>query len=282
MDVLDLALYVAQQLGIMLGVGAETMLLLLFLFAMRDGVVNKEEGRFLRINKRAIYVSFCCIIVSGAIVTLLHALAGQWVSVVSSPGYMFKWTLIVLALLCTLADAKSTTTFMKGVGAAVWYALFAVHILAPITTWGVLLVVFGVWLLVFMLAWTALSWVLIKKPTTTPAAAPIPKPAVVAAAVSTPAPVVPPPQEKKNTFALPVSDEKFPYTKPSPEETPLLHPHLTSERINPLLPQPPTAPQAAGLASQNTEDTTLHAIRVMPQTPEDLQTQPRGPLVQFG
>jgi hypothetical protein len=280
MEALDLLLYVTQQFGIMLGVGAETILLFLYLFAMRDGAIGKEEGRFLRINRRAIYVSFCCIIVSGAVVTLLHVLAGQWASIVSSPGYMFKWALILFALLCTLADTKGATVFMKGVGAGVWYALFAVHILAPITTWGVLLAVFSAWLLAFMLVWTAFSWVVIKKPKTTPAAAPIPAPPAVAV-VSSPAPVMPPPQEKKNVFALPVSDEKFPYTKPSPEETPLLHPHLTGEKINPLLPQPPTAPQT-GAASQNTEDTTLHAIRVMPQTPEDLQTQSRGPLVQFG
>jgi len=52
------------------------------------------------------------------------------------------------ALLHTLPE-----TVAEGLLGGTWYALFVVHILAPVTSWGNLVTLLAVWLVGFNLIW---------------------------------------------------------------------------------------------------------------------------------
>ena len=75
-DLLTLGLYLVQQLGVMLGVGAATITLIAHLVSTRDGVIEPAETRFARTIERVLMVGLLCVIVSGVASVALHRVAG--------------------------------------------------------------------------------------------------------------------------------------------------------------------------------------------------------------
>jgi hypothetical protein len=151
-ELLNLILYCVQQLGIALGLGAQTIMLVAFASAMRDGVIDEYEAQFLRATRNTLWVALVFIVVSGIGITVLHALAGQGATILT-PTYLFKLLLIAAVIALTALLHTLPETFAEGLLGGTWYALFLVHILAPVTTWINLLVLFVVWLVGFNLIW---------------------------------------------------------------------------------------------------------------------------------
>lgn len=311
LEILEAILYFSQQLGIMLGVGAETITLVLFLLAAGDGVIDREEARFLRAVKRVLWGSLALIIVSGAWITLLHIIYGQ-LAVVLMPAFLFKWLLIIVVVTFAALDHSDMLSreFFKGASGGVWFALFALHIMAPVTSWGILGLLCILWMVAFMTCWFTLTFVFGRRedtqlfteeqpaPTLAPAAALLPVQAyrpqyeVPAQKQKTPPPMQPavlrPPRPAQvprpvMVAAAPAFAEQFPYKSPQAESQPILHPHLTGERARTLPPPPsPREVFASALLSAVEVTPELPAVRVMPQTPEQLESQNRAPVVRFG
>ena len=61
-EMVALVLYGFQQFGVMLGVGAETILLIVYLMSLRDGVVEPKEVQFARAIRKTLYIGLCIII----------------------------------------------------------------------------------------------------------------------------------------------------------------------------------------------------------------------------
>jgi hypothetical protein len=303
----ELTLYCTQQLGIMLGVGAEIIGLVMYLIASRDNTIDKDEERFLRATKRVLYFGIAIIFISGLLITILSPR-----DTIMQPAYLFKWVLIVFVTSLAFVDMSSSAIHdtVKGIAAGSWFALFAVHILAPVTTWINLGLITFLWMIGFMTCWMALTFVLHGKKSKgldTPVSVAVPAPVTQKPKVSVPpprpipAPIVPPlapirvqtpvpppaprrepiAQPLKPTFAVPKSAEAFPYQNPSPSASPMLHPHLTEMQSSGVLPMPPSPTQSGALAAAGaTAD--LPAVHVMPKTPEDLESQQRAPIVRYG
>jgi hypothetical protein len=170
-DFIGLILYCVQQLGVTLGVGSQTILLVAYLIWMRDGILDSKEAQFSRAVRAVLNTGLMCIVVSGVGITLMHMLAGES-STVLAPAYLFKWLLIVLTVVLTLISRNSTRSILYGVAGGTWYALFLVHILAPVTTWSNLLTLYAVWLVGFVLCWEALAFLMRDRALRPKAAAP--------------------------------------------------------------------------------------------------------------
>jgi hypothetical protein len=151
-EIINLILYCVQQLGIALGLGAQTIMLVAYISATKDNIIDVTEAQFLRATRRVLAVSLVFVVLSGVGITLMHSIAGQGL-VVHSPAYLFKAALILLVVVLTLLMHVIPETFAEGMMGANWYALFLVHILAPITSWANLLTLWGVWLIGFNLIW---------------------------------------------------------------------------------------------------------------------------------
>lgn len=149
---INLILYCVQQLGVALGLGAQTIMLAAYVIATRDGVIDDVEAQFLRATRRTLYVALSCIALSGLAITALH-LAGGQADVVAFPAYLFKLLLIGVVIALTALLHTLPETIAEGLLGGTWYALFLVHILAPVTTWSNLLTLWGVWLVGFNLIW---------------------------------------------------------------------------------------------------------------------------------
>lgn len=167
-ELLNLILYCVQQFGVALGFGAQTIMLVAYLQATRDGVIDKVEAQFLRATRITLWVSLFAIVVSGLCITLLHLLAGQEATIFQ-PAYLFKWLLIAVVILLTALLHTLPETLAEGLLGGTWYALFLVHILAPVTTWINLLTLWGVWMIGFMICWYALAVTLREKKLKQPA-----------------------------------------------------------------------------------------------------------------
>lgn len=361
LELAALGLYVVQQLGVMLGAGAQVIVLVLYLVAIKDGTVDAKEHYFLSATKRILYLGLVCIITSGVLITLIHLSQAQS-NIVFTPAYLFKWLLIMFAVGLALFDFKDQPSLavIKGLAGAIWFGLFAVHILAPETSWFMLGLLFGTWLLGFMTLWLTTTFMfggkslfidqaidqtpkdllqpqkqespiqLLKNPEPAsefeqepeiepdtesevmfeevrqepepqqeevPEVEPEPvefepeplpplepAPPIVVPPPPTPKPLPPiAPPMPKPAFFIPTASTKSPFISSSSDPL-ALHPHITEHSSLPPAPPPPKAgsiPSNSNLAqAQATEH--LPVLRVMPQKPEDLETQHRAPLVRFG
>src|SRR3989344_2582937 len=86
-EMVALVLYSFQQFGVMLGVGAETILLVVYLMSLRDGVVEPKEAQFARAIRKTLYIGLCIIIFSGAGIAGYHALLGQ-IGIILQPAFL--------------------------------------------------------------------------------------------------------------------------------------------------------------------------------------------------
>jgi len=158
LDFLNLISYFVQQLGIALGIGAETILLVAFIMMMRDGVVDDEEHRFARAVRRVLFTSLLFILLSGGAVVAAQYFATGSIAIITEPVFLFKWILIGLVLLLALFSrgVSLVSELVEGLAGGTWYALFLIHIFAPATTWDVLGILYGVWMAAFMVCWAIL------------------------------------------------------------------------------------------------------------------------------
>jgi hypothetical protein len=151
---INLILYCVQQLGVALGVGAQTVMLFAFVHATRDGIIDDTEAQFLRATRRVLIWALVFIVLSGVAITLMHATAGQGATILTA-AFLFKWVLIATIIALSALVHVVPETFAEALLGANWYALFIVHILAPVSSWTNLLSLWGIWVVGFCLCWYA-------------------------------------------------------------------------------------------------------------------------------
>jgi hypothetical protein len=152
-ELIALALYVAQQLGILLGVGSATILLIHYLSSLHATQTSRVEHGV----EFAQYSGLGVIVVSGFGATVYHILGGQ-MDVVLAPAFLFKWILlsgvIAFALISKIPTSVMSRSIVVGLLGAQWYAVLLIHGAAPIVGWGTLLALYGSWMVVCMLGWS--------------------------------------------------------------------------------------------------------------------------------
>ena len=277
LSVLNLIFYCAQQLGVTLGVGAETVLLVAYLQSMRDGTVDDEEKGFARAVRRVMDVGLFLIIVSGIGIIVADYITGQQEAFFSTI-FLFKWSLIGIVLFMSLINRGSSLAagLMQGLAAGTWYALFVVHILAPDASWIQLGEFYGIWLVAFMVLWTTLVFALKGKmgdrPTAIPLSKSIPTPSVVIVPDKKPPQpaFIPPPVSIPTPPPKPVEPivPPAPVVVPKPP-TPVVTIVPTPEVVPPAAPQvpKPPVPQASPITPLPPEINI--GLHVMPRTAEE-------------
>lgn len=307
-EIVALVLYGLQQFGVMLGVGAETIILVLYLASLRDGVVQPKEAQFARAVRRALHFGLGTIALSGAGVVAYHTLLGQ-VDVVLQPAFLFKWIIIALLLLSILARPRGAAfshALWEGAVGGTWYALFLVHILAPVTSWPILLGLYSAWLTGFEACWWALAHAMHGGREAMPArhvSVPGPmaaaKPAVIEKKIPTqqsvskphPLPAIKLEREQlvpKPVVAVAPAPHK-PVPAPVPHKPYVMPAMPVPQKPTPvaaMVPRKPTqaatVPHKPAIALQDQEPPpVLPALHIMPRTPQEVSNQFRGAVVEF-
>ena len=284
-------IYVAQQLGIMLGVGAQTVLLCAHLIAVHHGEQESPHAAYAQAARKALGAGFFLIIASGFSAVVLHILNGQ-ADVILSPAFLFKWALIIMLLAAFFLQSRllQWANFYYAFTGTTWYALFLVHSLGPVTSWGSLWVLYILWAILFTLVWwgfVALMRLDSKNSALVFKQAPAP---VFVIKKEAPRPI--PPPAPRPTPPPPPPPPPPPMPKPAPPtHTP---PRMIEEHHQPLsLPvpapvvvsAPPVPPVIAppvrkpNIMQEVINHLLVPALRIMPQRPEDIGKHNRPPVV---
>jgi len=292
LDLANLALYCAQQLGVALGLGAQSILLVAYLQAMRDGVIDPKEAQFSRAVRSVLNVSLLLIIVSGLGIGALEIVEGS--STILEPAYLFKWALVIFILLLNVFSDAIPPNLLEGLRGGSWFALFIIHILAPVTSWMNLLTLYALWMVGFNLAWMALLPLTHeRKKMMSVAAKPEAKLAPPAKKIESPK--APPPPTKPAPAPVPAVPKPIaalPIVQPLEIDKPahFIPPKVQTPPPPPLKPTPPPAPARAPTpapaptqpplksaletipVAKQPQDPWLPAIKVMPKSPQDVAT----------
>lgn len=242
---LDALLYCFQQLGVMVSVGAETVILIAYMFVTKDGVIDDTEARFSKAIRRALGAGIATIVISGIAITALHSSLGEG-SIIFQPAFLFKWLLVLI--LATAYFVQSKRPFLhyswEGAVGATWYALFLVHILAPITTWIILFIAYAIFSGLFegIWVWLVTSRNRAHQPMVLAAAGSMSAPMQINqsyAPVPVQKPAPPPPAPQAAPMPKPVPPPPPPAVEPPPPPTPV----LPAPVVPPAVPKPPVLVQ---------------------------------------
>lgn len=167
LELFALVIYLAQQAGIMLGVGAETVLMVSFLFGLR--AKPDMHALYVRASRAVEKAALALIVISGICAVFLHVLIGE-IDVVLSPAFLFKWVIIGAVLvgyvLERMVEERGTAlqTLVRGFVGGSWYALFIVHSIAPSVGWFILTGGYVAWMVIFYGVWTGFVFVMKRAP----------------------------------------------------------------------------------------------------------------------
>lgn len=309
-DLISLLVSLAQEIGIIAGVGALTITLVGHLLSLHARVSETVYG-FVRAARHIRALALMAIIISGGAAILIH-FQTQTPEVLLAPAYLFKWALIAVLTAFYFVELKVVgiaRDAVEGFEGANWYALFIIHTIAPVVGWGKLLGIYGGWLITFAVIWAVFVWVMRRQntkeskpavpapapaPAPTPAPKPVPPPAPVVkpAPVSTPAPApmpiikkpVPVPLSRvevhPNHSILPmIAELDLPAPRPAAApvapkpQAPVLVPRVPIQIV-------PEIPKSS-VQMPNLEESGLPALHVMPKRPEDIESSRRGPVVKM-
>jgi hypothetical protein len=294
-ELLFFVIYICQQLGVMLGVGAQTLLLWTHLVALHRHEPERLEGSFYRAAQAALGIALALIVVSGAAAILMHLFGGEF-AVLFAPAFLFKWVLVILVAAGFwyqkhLHEWSNTLAVVVG---GSWYAIFLVHSSAPVIDWISLLVLYVGWMILFGAAWGVFVWVsgYVKK---TPVAIPnqkssglLSRPSPQRPAGQTFAQKQPPTPVPEKVLPPPVPAVVFkpvpPPPPPPPAPLPVIVPKILPPPPPPSKPVPPPKPvmpivKAAQDIAHKLEETWLPALRIMPQTEGEIGKYERGPVI---
>lgn len=309
-ELVSLLVSLAQEIGVVTGVGALTITLVGHLLSLH---AHKDETVFgyVRAARQIRAIALMVIIVSGGAAILAHFQSGT-PEVLIAPAFLFKWLLI--ALLAAFHFVEFSVSGVKrdaveGFEGANWYALFIVHAAAPAAGWGLLFGIYFGWLAAFGAIWAAFVWLMRRHSTLAPKpAAPAPKPvklsapaALKPAAANAVPPLISAPAAQKKIEIHPghsllpmIAELDLPAPKPAPvAPAPAPAPVAPAPMapvpapIPALKPKPlapveivPESPKSS-VPMPNLDESDLPALHVMPKRPEDIQSSKRGPVVKM-
>ncbi len=308
-------LYILQQVGMIIAVGAGGLFSILYLLYAKDRDINENEAKVAHIVRFISLFGLIIVTLSGIGATYIHIKYAQ-TDILYAPAFIGKWILIAQLFFLILWHKSMVvrSAVVVGVQTSTWLLLFIIHLIAPETSWLTLLstylvlfiISFGIWcVLVFLLGGKDLFFSTSPKPlpppilptlspepliTTTnevvalpPEQAQMQKPEFQVVVTQEPPlkPEVPEnlPMLPLRTPTYVLEKEFFPYKKLAKDQAEILHPHLTNES---------TFSNSGEVGnttnSYKTAEVTEHlpALRIMPLTEEDLDTQHKGPHIKFG
>ncbi|HEV7448913.1 MAG TPA: hypothetical protein VGP13_00025 [Candidatus Paceibacterota bacterium] len=305
-ELISLLVSLAQEIGIVLGVGALTITLIGHLLSLHAHI-EESTLAYIRAARQVRAVALAIIILSGLAAVLIHFQSGT-LAVAMGPAFVGKWIIIgiLTAFYFWELDAKGLVRDgVEGFEGANWYALFIVHTVAPVIGWTLLGQIYAGWLVAFAIVWAAFVWFMRRQTTIKPAAvgadvstsrrsaevkngdggASAPK-APVAMPKSIPAPILKPtpvPASKvevmPNHTLLPmVAELDLPAPKSPVATMPPVAPKPMPQSTTPIIPKPQAEVKMTDL---NAQDSNLPALRVMPQKPEDIASSNRPSPVKF-
>lgn len=280
MVLVDLFVFIVQQLGIVLGTGAEVVLLYCYIRALHHGAVGADHSVLVRGSRHVQAASLGLIIVSGVLAVGSDFYSGS-AATIGEPAYIGKWLLIFVVVACFFGQEKVPARYapwLRGFAGANWLALFLLHSIAPLISWMLLGLLYAFLLLVAMLLWHTALLQVRPKPIPQATAATAAPPAVVAPSAPTVKPVVPPPPPPQKP-PPPLSPAPLPAVSHVPLKAvaPTPPPAAPAPKPAPVAPAPPV-PVSAPSYDENPD---LPAVRVMPKTPGDIAKQFRGSTVEL-
>jgi len=150
MESIVLLIFLLQQLGVTLGVGASTFAMMFYIVGISDGEIDASERRFMHATYTTIRIGLFLIIITGLATAAAHYLAGD-IATLLQPAFIFKWILLFIIIMHgVLVDTRILSSQIGGVIAgASWYALFVIHALSPVTNWFTVIALYIIWLIVF-------------------------------------------------------------------------------------------------------------------------------------
>lgn len=145
MDFIGIIIYILQELGIAIGVGAATVGMVL---AIRNHHIE-NNGIAGGVERLGIWM----VVATAAAITFAHLVAREGALIMQAP-YAFQWVIIASSFAFNMlaASARSRNDShapMAVLAAASWYALFLFHLLAPQGSWGEFIAVYAAWLVAF-------------------------------------------------------------------------------------------------------------------------------------
>lgn len=297
-ELLSLVVSLAQEIGIVAGVGALTITLVGHLLSLHTHVSETVYG-YVRAARHIRAIALMAIIISGGAAVLIHFQTGT-PGILLQPAFLFKWLVIALLTAFYFVELKVTGVkrdAVEGFEGANWYALFIVHTVAPALEWTTLLFIYASWLATFAIIWASFVWIMRRQSMVVQkAAAPIP--------ASVPAPVPPKPapvlvqqapvlatkksiEVHPNHSMLPmIAELDLPAPKPSVPPAPVAP---APNPVPPRAPMPPKPsavevvqePPKPAVSMPNLDEGGLPALHVMPKRPEDIDSSKRGPVIKM-
>lgn len=316
-ELVSLLVSLAQEIGVVAGVGALTITLVGHLLSLH---AHKNETVFgyVRAARQIRALALAVIIISGGAAILVHFQSGT-PEVLAAPAFLFKWLLIALLTAFYFVElnvAGIKRDAVEGFEGANWYALFIVHTMAPVAGWGLLLGIYFGWLATFAVIWAGFVWIMrghpmpklglklkpaVSSPKSVPPPAPVaPKPAPVPAPAPLAPTVVPPPvsmpapaaqkaiEVHPNHSMLPmIAELDLPAPAPAaPAAAPAPAPVMPAPKPVPPPAEEPVVvvqePSKPSVQMPNLEESGLPALHVMPKRPEDIGSSKRGPVIKMG
>src|SRR3989344_3490003 len=241
METIGLILFLFQQLGMTLGVGASTFALILHVISDRDGKIEPAERSSLHADATVLRTGLFFIIVSGLLITAAHVLAGEG-RIVLEPSFIGKWLLVGIVLMNGLLMSLKLMPLSVGAPLAggSWYALFLLHNLAPDIDLLLLGILYLVWLALFIPLFQGIKY-LVRQP-----AGERMLPLVVRD-ISGQARPMPIPASLANTPSLKQAYPPAPHaslqTPPKSEQKHVEPPSKITHTVPPIIPAPKPAPQ---------------------------------------
>lgn len=266
----------AQEISIIVGVGALTITLIGHLLALHARQNETARG-YVRAAHQLRALALAVIIVSGAGSVLVHLNTGT-LGILAVPAFIFKWSIVIFLTALHFMEWKVSgwkRDITEGFEGANWYALLLVHTLAPMAPWDTILALYGGWLAAFGLVWAAFVRFMRRQTTLQPKPAQPPEP---------PKPTAPPGPEP-----APIGMEKKTEARPNHNPLPMIAeldlpaPKTFSQEI-PQKPQPETTREEKRSVCAphfDIDHASLPAIQIMPKRPEDIGTSKRGPVVKL-
>lgn len=210
-ELVSLIISLAQEIGIVAGVGAVTLTLIGHLLSLH-AKHNETTRGYVRAAHHLRAFALFVIVVSGAAAVALH-LVGSTAGVLVMPAFLFKWLVIILLAVLHFTEWRVVGVAqdaVEGFEGANWYALFIVHTLAPTVSWMFLLALYAGWIVTFGVLWAVFVWIMRGQST-------LKRPPVVAAKPAAPQQAKPEPKLEPKPVPPPVAQHRVP---PAPKPAP--------------------------------------------------------------